>query len=604
MKKLLVFFIFIFGIQYVGFSQKDSLDGHFFPYNRGQKGDSIVNVMIPKEKPKGFISKFLFYLSPVKYDVVEKVVPAEPLAEIEEDTTSYLLPKSNHVEQSNINDNYFGYKSEDEWNTVYDIKQSPVYGSQNKKLSKVIYGYHPYWMGTAYESYNFKLLSRIAYFSYALNPETGDYKDLHGWNTTPLIELAHQNGCKVDLCVTNFGSSANEIFLNNDAAQKKLITNLIAQLKDRKGDGVNINFESIPKKDRDKFSNFVIALKNALNKADTSYKMTVTIPAIDWRNAYDVAVLKDYTNYFFLMGYDFFGKYSNVAGPNSLLFSGADWSENNINSTINYYIEKGALPSSLLLGLPYYGNEWVTTDTKVPSTSLEFVSARSFSYINNNYADKYLPHYDSVSHSIYYVFRQKDKWVQVWTDNEISLGIKFDYINEKGLGGLGIWALGYDNGYPEYWQLVDEKFTVKPKELPADIQAKLDTMLNNSLIEKALLEINKTKPEYVDRLDDRLKKSFRVFMLIFIIILFFAIIGFIIAITDFDIRFVLFNQEVRVYIFLGLLLLLILLLLRIFNLLQNSHMIIISALLIGIFAALIIMNVGRVKRKKRGEIKP
>ncbi|MFT4678625.1 MAG: spore germination protein YaaH, partial [Chitinophagales bacterium] len=40
-----------------------------------------------------------------------------------------------------------------------------------------------------------------------------------------------------------------------------------------------------------------------------------------------------------------------------------------------------------------------------------------------------------------------------------SLSIKYDWIKKNKIGGVGIWALGYDNGYPELWNLLTEKFS-------------------------------------------------------------------------------------------------------------------------------------------------
>ena len=53
-----------------------------------------------------------------------------------------------------------------------------VYYVRNKKYSKIkpeneVFGWHPYWMGSAWESYPFELLSTISYFSYKLDPKTG-----------------------------------------------------------------------------------------------------------------------------------------------------------------------------------------------------------------------------------------------------------------------------------------------------------------------------------------------------------------------------------------------------------------------------------------------
>ena len=65
-----------------------------------------------------------------------------------------------------------------------------------KKISRKVFGYHPYWQGTKWQNYNFELLSTIAYFSAEAN-ETGELIDLHGWPVTDLINKAHANGVEV-----------------------------------------------------------------------------------------------------------------------------------------------------------------------------------------------------------------------------------------------------------------------------------------------------------------------------------------------------------------------------------------------------------------------
>ena len=34
-----------------------------------------------------------------------------------------------------------------------------------KKITRKVFGYHPYWQGTKWQNYNYDLLSTIAYFS-------------------------------------------------------------------------------------------------------------------------------------------------------------------------------------------------------------------------------------------------------------------------------------------------------------------------------------------------------------------------------------------------------------------------------------------------------
>ena len=601
MKKLFIFLSIIF-ITLNLFAQKDTVRGTYQPYDKKQevtKRDTVVRVRVDRQKPGTVLGDFLYYLSPKKYDERDSVYP------LYTDAASFYLHESNHVTQDERNENDSIAYQEKYWNQKYDIDATPKRYKRDtsKIMTKEVFGFHPFWMGTAYQNYNFTLLTRLFYFSYVLDPKTGDPKTTHYWNETKIIDLAHSYDCKVDLCITNFGQTQNRIFLTSEKAQIKLIANILNLLKKRNGDGVNINFESVPKMYKTQFSNFIKRLSESLQKANPNYKLSITIPAIDWRNAYDVATLKNYVDYFFLMGYDFYGKYSTVAGPTSLLFSGADWTTNNINNTINNYIEQGADPKSLILGLPYYGNEWVTKDGEVPSEKVKFVKARSYSYINSHYADKYVAHYDSTSHSIYYIFRNGSEWRQCWADNEQTLSIKYDYINEKKLGGLGIWALGYDNGFPELWTLIKNKFTALP-----DTSASLHELMSHSLeydvTYKALRNINQAQPDYTNKFHEKIKKFWHVLILFFGIIMTFAIIGFIIAITDFDVRFVLFNKEVRVYIFFILLALVTMLILRLKNLIENGHVVLIVSIILGISAALILLKVGSIKKDKSGEDKP
>ena len=583
-------------------AQNDTVRGTYIPYGQEKpvnRRDTIVQVKKNRDKPGTLLGDFLHYLSPVKYDFKDSVYP------LYTEDDPFFIHESNHVIQDLQNRRDSGGSSEQYWSQKNNITNNP--GSFKKDttrvFSKQVYGYHPYWMGTAYKSYNFTLLTRVAYFAYHVNPVTGFPMGLDNWYSSDIIELAHKSDCKVDLCITNFGSKNNEQFLTSIKAQELLTANVIKYLREKNGDGLNINFEGVPKRHSTAFTAFVKLISQKLKSINPQYKITVTIPAIDWRNAYDVASLKDYVDFFFVMGYDFYGKYNKVAGPNSLLFSGANWSTNNIDATINAYLELGAPAEKLLLGLPYYGNEWIVKSGSVPSEVVKYVGARTYSYINSNYADKYVARYDSSSHAIYYVFRDSVNWIQCWTDNEFTLGIKYDYINEKKLGGLGIWALGYDNNFNELWALIKTKFTV-PRDTSIDFHTRLKQTLEYSVSQKTISQLNKKSPDFTERFADRLGKSWRVFTLLFAILMLFAVIGFIIAITDYDIRFVLFNQEVRVYMFFILIILLTALILRIINVLQNYDVVLILAIVFGISAALILLNVGGSKKSRADEERP
>jgi hypothetical protein len=44
----------------------------------------------------------------------------------------------------------------------------------NGSLSKRVFGYHPYWTGTKWTAYRWDLLSDLCYFSYEVDPLTGN----------------------------------------------------------------------------------------------------------------------------------------------------------------------------------------------------------------------------------------------------------------------------------------------------------------------------------------------------------------------------------------------------------------------------------------------
>ncbi len=50
----------------------------------------------------------------------------------------------------------------------------------NCALNKVVYGWHPYWVGNAYQNYDWDLLSHFSFFSYEINAATGNANSTHG----------------------------------------------------------------------------------------------------------------------------------------------------------------------------------------------------------------------------------------------------------------------------------------------------------------------------------------------------------------------------------------------------------------------------------------
>ena len=124
-------------------------------------------------------------------------------------------------------------------------------------------------------------------------------------------------------------------------------------------------------------------------------------------------------------------------------------------------MDNGVSNSKLLIGLPYYGYEWETTAGTIPSaTTGAFSSSRTYSFVKTNSTGNYgNRQYDFQSETPYYIYQTGGNWRQAFVGDEESLAARYDWVKLLNIGGIGIWALGYDDGYTELWNLLEQKFT-------------------------------------------------------------------------------------------------------------------------------------------------
>lgn len=328
-------------------------------------------------------------------------------------------------------------------------------------LTKKVFGWHPYWNGSVYTNYQWNLISDLCYFDYTVSSSTGNNTNgSFAWNTASVVTVAKNNGVKIHICATLFNGHSS--FLGSIVAQNTFISNIITLLNNRQGNGVNIDFEGMSASDKIQFVNFITSLNTALNSANPNYQLSVCLYAVDWSNVFDIPALNNQVDFFTLMGYDYYYGGSAQAGPTAPLYNFQTPYNYTLPKSITYYLRQGIPNSKLILGLPYYGREWEVTNVNLPaSTTGNFNASRTLSYVNNNpstysISNKY---WDNVSYTPYYNYLNGGNNRQCFIDDPYSLGRKYDLVNQRALGGIGIWALGYDDGMMAYWNLLRDKFS-------------------------------------------------------------------------------------------------------------------------------------------------
>jgi hypothetical protein len=353
----------------------------------------------------------------------------------------------------------FGDRPAAFWDSLSGYKPAEWNAGKTCNLNKIVFGWHPYWVGSVYTNYQWNLLSHFCFFSYDVNASTGNASSTHSFATDPSIDAALANNVKVQLCVVLFSDHAT--FFGSSTAPQTLITNLISLVQSRGIHGVNIDFEGVPSTQRTNLTNFMISLCNQMHAAVPGSEVSICLPAVDWSGTFDVAAMNSYVDQFCIMGYDYYYGGSGTAGPTSPTYSFETNSILNISRSVTYYLNKNVTHSKLVLGLPYFSFDYPTSSSAVPSATTAAGASRTFKTIHANASGYYSTankQWSPNSYVPYYIYNN-GSWHQCHIDDDYSFGKKLDVVLKRGIGGIAIWALGYDDGYPYYWNKINEKLT-------------------------------------------------------------------------------------------------------------------------------------------------
>lgn len=319
----------------------------------------------------------------------------------------------------------------------------------------VVFGYLPYWeVGDV--TLQLQLLSHLAYFGVAVNGD-GSLGDTRHWGQPAMNEIAaaaQAEGVKVVLTATAFSSTVIESLLSSPANRATAIQNLVDVVSAAGGDGVNVDFEGVTTVVKDEFVLFVSDLKAAMDAALGESSVTLATPAVDWKGAYDYDALADACDGLFLMEYGFHWPGGNP-GPVCTLAGSDKWGKYSVTWSLDDYDTWGGERNrcKFILGLPLYGFDWPTVWSEPPSTAAADATSTSWSACNAQ-GESLGWKWDQESATPWYDYYSGDQYHQVWCDNPESLSMRLELARERGLAGVGFWALGYEGNRAEPWQAI------------------------------------------------------------------------------------------------------------------------------------------------------
>lgn len=333
-----------------------------------------------------------------------------------------------------------------------------------------VYTWYPYWMGDVWKSYDFNLISSISFLSYNIDPKTGSYLNpaqIKQWRETDLLDSAKIYKTKVLLSLALEGEENHFEFLKNEKAWTTTLDSIAVLLTERDADGIEVEFIDIPKDLGPKFLDFVAFLKENLSYRFITKKLTLSlvIPAAPDKFPFDdLRKLDESVDLFIVKGMDYHEQDGTVAAVAPLRNETAGGPS--LENTLLTYLDRGLNAEKSILALPLYGSQWAGTfDPEEGFYTTNFERKVTLSEVNRVFQSKdsiykIEPTLDETSMTQYFFLEFQDNTsIEGWYDDSLTLSRKMDYALINKFKGVGLWALGYDLGKNEVWDVVAKKFT-------------------------------------------------------------------------------------------------------------------------------------------------
>jgi spore germination protein len=357
----------------------------------------------------------------------------------------------------------------------------------NKAKDTVVFGYLPYWKLPEVKFLQTEKLTDIAYFalhinsdgsirkyqnSYELDPGYNQWRNSQ--NLKDLIAKSKETNTRVSLSVISHEDPVTLKFLDCKSCWKTLAREIVTELDYHGLKDLNLDFEGVELMNKEvatKYSELTAFLNEHLDIRYGESYVTVAAFADSMirPRITNIEQLAKVSDGIFIMAYDFHQPTSDNAGPVAPIEGAGIYADYDISTMLKDYLTV-APPSKLILGVPYYGYNWVVSSRlayadRVPGDDvLGYSTSQTYESIVETILETNAEvQWDNRARVPYfnYVSPNTGATRMVYFENSDSLSYKYNFAKNNNLGGVGIWALGYDGGYQELWQLLDKEFKIR-----------------------------------------------------------------------------------------------------------------------------------------------
>lgn len=340
---------------------------------------------------------------------------------------------------------------------------NPILATFDVKKPEII-GFLPYWLLKSADKDYSQYITTLTYFGLSLQRD-GSIKKLNnpreeepGWTAlkgdtyATRMADAKKNGLKQSLLVI----SGDDTVIGNMIADpvnsaNHLVADVAPIMKEKGFTDLNLDIESFMDATDSARANFTTFITTVTQLVRDEKLGTVTLDLIPISlvksKIYDARALGVVVDRVVLMTYDYHYIDSFTSGANAPIGGAGMTIEYDTETAVKEALK--AIPSNkVLLGIPLYGYEWETLNSAPESATIpggsSTASVRRVADILRTCASC-SAQFDSVAREPYVLYPENKYFNQIYFENETSMKEKIALAQTYHLGGVALWALGYED---------------------------------------------------------------------------------------------------------------------------------------------------------------
>lgn len=331
--------------------------------------------------------------------------------------------------------------------------------------SHQIIGFLPYWLLDKADKDYSKYVTTLTYFSLTLNPdgtiqklinpreEDPGWYALHSSKADRFFDQAKKENVQLSLLVFSGNEEHIERLMSDPVVHAQNLVNDVAPIMKQYGfTDLNLDIESVSTASdeaRAHFTEFTREVKKQVNNHKLG-TVTIDVSPTALINKYliNVKELADTVDYVVFMTYDYHYPGSLVTGPVSPVGGARIEAEFDTRVAIEEAL-RILKPEQILIGAPLYGYGWETIadsprSAVIPGTGLTYSNRKVEELLSE--CATCSAREDTIAKEQYVIYKDTDTgtYYQIFYPDSNSMSEKMKLAKEYGIGGVALWALGYD----------------------------------------------------------------------------------------------------------------------------------------------------------------